>query len=803
MPDTAAKIAELRAEVERHERLYRVENQPEISDEAYDKLVAELAALETKAGVVDPASPTQKIGSDLSEGFRKIEHKQPMYSIDNTYSEADFLAWDEGVRRRLDGEQPAYVCEPKVDGVAISLRYENGRLVYAVTRGDGRRGDDVTANVKTIQAIPHELGQSASRQVAKKNADSSLRLADSPTRRPAVPEVLEVRGEIYMDNADFEAVNAAFLAAEQERVKKAAAVGKTVAARAAYANPRNFTAGTLKQKDPAVTASRPLKFVAHGFGEIQPPPPDSYFDAVQQIAALGLPTSRATRKVATIDQAVEAIRQFNLDRKKLTYNTDGMVVKVDSKQQRDALGYTAKSPRWVIAYKYPAEQVETILNDVTWQVGKAGTLTPVAELAPVLVAGTTVRRATLHNIVNIERLDLHHGDRVTIEKAGEIIPQVLAVDQAKRPHGAKQIRAPKKCPSCGQPVEREVDGPHIYCENPSCPAQLLERIKHFAGRKQMNIDGLGERIIEQLIDTGALKSIPDVYRLTAAQIAGLESEHTRVNKAGETVVSVRKVGQKTADAIIAARDASKQRGLAAVLGSLGARFLGTTNGRKLAEWAGDIDTLFGASVNDIRAALRESDEAETDEDRLKSLAALIREALSATKTDPAAGVEERIERVKTVTGLANRLKEKRVEQLIARFATVEELEAADTEDLYAALRTNTRTAEVLHDFFHSASGRQTFAELRELGVVLVAMTPKRTGDGPLAGKSVVVTGTLPTLGRAEIEEKIVALGGKASGSVSKKTAFVVAGEAAGSKLDKAQSLGVEVIDEAEFLKRFG
>ena len=798
MPESSdKKIAMLRAEIERHERLYRQENKPEISDEAYDKLVAELAEFEAKHGVEDPTSPTKKIGSDLAEGFRKIEHSQPMYSIDNTYSEGELASWDEGVRRRLEGQSPEYVCEPKVDGVALSLRYEKGELVYAVTRGDGRRGDDVTANVRTIAAVPKTLVAGKAKKPAR--GEPGLFVGGEVD---GIPDVLEVRGEVFMENTDFEKVNTDFLAAEAERVTAAAAEGKTVAARAAYANPRNFTAGTLKQKDPAVTASRPLKFVAHGFGEVKPKPADSYYETVEQIAALGLPTSKATRKVASLEDVIKTIRMFDSDRKKLPYNTDGMVVKVDSQRQRDTLGYTSKSPRWVIAYKYPAEQVETRLAGVTWQVGKAGTLTPVAELEPVFVAGTTVRRATLHNIANIEELGLHFGDTVTIEKAGEIIPQVLSADVSKREPKAKKIKAPKKCPSCGAAVEREVDGPHIYCENPNCPAQLVERLKHFAGRKQMNIDGLGERIIEELIDAGKLKSIPDVYRLTAADIAGLESEHTRVNKDGDTVTSVRQVGEKIAANIMASIKTSKTRGLASVLAGLGARFLGNTNGRKLADWAGDVDKLFAAGVSDLRSALRESEDADADEDRLRALAGLIREALTATKADPAEDVKERLEQLKSVTGLAARLREKRVEQIAARFATVEELEASGVDALYAALRTPARTAEVLHDFFQSAVGRGTLNELRSLGLVVADTTAKPAGDGPLTGKSVVVTGTLPTLGRAEIEEKIVSLGGKPSSSVSKKTSFVVAGDAAGSKLDKAKSLGVEVIDEAEFLKRF-
>ena len=808
MPDTAKKkIAKLRAEIERHNQLYYQESRQEISDQEYDLKVKELETLEATHGDAAGESPTQKVGSDLAEGFRKIEHSQPMYSIDNTYNEEDLRAWDEGLQRRLDGEKPTYVCEAKVDGVAISLRYEHGELKYAVTRGDGRRGDDVTANVRTIKQIPHNLTPAKPAKGKTKThavEDDSLFVIDAG-KSSGLPEVIEVRGEIYMDNADFDQINAELLASEKERVEKFAAEGKTTIARAAYANPRNFTSGTLKQKDAAITASRPLKFVAHGFGELKPAPPDSYYEAVQNIAALGLPTSRATRKVKTIDEAIDAIRAFNIERKTLPYNTDGMVVKVDSKAQRDTLGYTSKSPRWVIAYKYPAEQVETTLNDVTWQVGKAGTLTPVAELEPVLVAGTTVRRATLHNIVNIEKLGLHFGDRVTIEKAGEIIPQVLSADESKRPPHAKKVMAPKKCPACDSPVEREADGPKIFCENPSCPAQLLERLKHFAGRKQMNIDGLGEKIIEQLIDAGIIKSIPDLYRLTAEQIANLESEHERVDKkTGETKISIRQVGQKNADAIMASIETSKSRGLASVLASLGARFLGNTYGRRLADWAGDVQKLLDASASDLRAALTGADEENSSEKSLHNLATALAAAIEATNANGSCTeVEDCLQTIKSQKGFGKRLNDDRIASLQSSYSSLEELTLADEDDLFKALRRNVPVAEVLCNFFHSEAGHGTIDQLKSLGVSVTQARNRSVESGPLAGKSVVVTGTLATLGRAEIEEKIVSLGGSPSSSVSKKTAFVVAGDSAGSKLEKARSLNVEVIGEDEFLKRYG
>jgi len=768
MSSVSARVKQLREELDRHNHLYYVEAVPVVTDQEYDRLMTELIDLERKhPDLQSPDSPTQRVGGDLIDAFAKVTHALPMYSIENTYNENDLRAWDESVRKRLDGEQPTYVCEPKVDGVALSVRYEEGNLKHAVTRGDGRVGDDVTANVRTIRSIPLRI----------KSTD--------------VPRVLEVRGEVYMDNATFSRIN------DGQRAE-----GKEI-----YANPRNFTAGTLKQLDPKVTASRDLKFVTHGFGEVEPAFDDSYFGAVKAIEALRLPVSRATRHVANIEEAIETIRAFAHDRTKLPYNTDGMVVKVDSQEQRLTLGYTSKSPRWVIAYKYPAERVQTVLREVTWQVGKNGTLTPVAEMEPVFVAGTTVRRATLHNIVNIEKLDLHLGDTVTIEKAGEIIPQVVSADASKRKPGAPRVSVPKVCPSCGTKVERETDGPHIFCENPSCPAQLLERLKHFCARRQMNVDGLGERILEELINAGALKSIPDIYRLTMEQIAELESEATRVDKkTGETKISLRKVGQKTAESIMKSIEASKQRGLALVLSGVGERFLGTTNGRKLAAWAGDIDALLSASLSDLRKALRETDDADDadDDKNLHALAHQIVTALNSTRGGlfQPDDVEKRLESLKGISGLVRKITDTRIALLKGRFADVDELESADPETMTNALRTNVRTAEVIHEFFRSEAGRALFSELRSLGVKLDEPKSAVPSTGLcFAGMSIVVTGTLQTLDRKAAEDLIVSLGGKTSGSVSKKTAFLVAGASAGSKLDKARELGVEVIDEATFRKR--
>lgn len=670
------RVVELRQQIERHNELYYQQAKQEISDFDYDQLMQELITLETtNPDLLTPDSPSQRVGGAPIEGFSTIEHRQPMYSIDNTYNEEELRAWDERVRKSL-GEDAAiaYVCEPKVDGVALSIRYENGAFTYAVTRGDGRRGDDVSANVRTIRSVPLKLKL---RRDDPRAADGLFSSAD----------VLEVRGEVYMDNADFLKIN--------EKQKE---MGKET-----FANPRNFTAGTLKQLDPKITRSRNLKFVAHGFGEVEPPLDDSYFESMQQIKSTGLPIAADLKRFGSIDEVAEWIKAFAGKRVSLPYNTDGMVVKVDSREHRETLGYTSKSPRWVIAYKYPAEQVQTTLNDVTWQVGKNGTLTPVAELEPVFVAGTTVKRASLHNIEQIQRLDLHIGDTVTVEKAGEIIPQVVGVDATKRKKGSVLVSAPGKCPSCGTPVEKEPDGPYIRCENPACPTQLKERLRHFTARAQMNIDRLGEALIDQLVDAGKVKTFADIFRVTK-----------------EDLLSLERMGEKSADNVIASIASSKDRPLDRVLAGIGVRHVGNTVSRLLANAFGSFDGIAGATL----------------------------------------------EQLSTLDGVGDVI------------------------------------AQAVFDFVHSEVGQQTIADLKSVGI-----DPKqeRSTDAEqiLAGQSIVVTGTLAKFDRHQIEELILSLGGKAAGSVSKKTSFVVAGENAGSKLDKAQSLGVPVLTEDEFLAKIG
>jgi len=659
------RLKKLREELNRHNYLYYFGAKPEISDREYDRLMAELIEMETAhPELVTPDSPSQRVGGQPIEGFATVEHAVPMMSIDNTYDEASVREFDERVRKGLGGERPSYVLEPKVDGVSASLRYEDGVLVLAATRGDGRRGDDMTANARTIRSIP-------------------LRLTDRE-----IPGILEVRGEVYMPNAEFQRLN-----------KEREAEGEAL-----FANPRNATAGTLKQLDSRVVAKRRLRFVAHGLGQVEPLPTESYWEWIKLLRKWGVPIAEHTRLAKDVDEAIKEIEEFAKVRGTLPYQTDGMVVKVDSLAQRRQLGATSKAPRWVIAFKYPAEQVQTVLKEVLWQVGKGGTLTPVAALMPVFVGGTTVRSSTLHNVEQIERLGLMIGDTVVIEKAGEVIPYVVQAVREKRPKDAKEIVRPKECPSCGAIVEQEEDTPYIRCVNPACPAQLKERVRWFCGRNQMDIENLGEALVDQLVDANLVKTFADIYRLKKEQLIDLE-----------------RMGEKSAQNVIDAIAASRERGLDRLLAGLGIRHVGSRVAYVLASHFGSLDAIGKASEEELSAV----------------------------------------------------------------------------NDIGPAI------ADSVHDSFHNEAGLEAIRQLKAVGIDPKMEKPAGVGQLLLAGQTVVVTGTLEHFERKEIEDIIVQLGGKASGSVSKKTSFVVAGEGAGSKLGKAKELGVPMLTEAEFMKKVG
>ena len=665
----ADRVAALRELLERANRAYYVDADPIMSDLDFDARLEELEALETaRPELADPDSPTRRVGGEPVSGFESATHAVPMTSIDNTYSVEDLEAWHERVLKGLadlEVEAVGLVCDPKIDGVAISLRYEAGLLVSATTRGDGTTGDVITGNVRAMRSIP-------------------IRLAvDDP------PAVVEIRGEIVMPNDSFERVNA-----ERE------AAGEPL-----FANARNSTAGTLKSLDPKVTASRGLRFIAHGRGETIGLEIETYSGFLERIRSWGVPANAHSKAFTSIDEVVGRVEAFQEERAGLAYGVDGMVIRVDRFDLQAELGATAKAPRWAIAFKYPAEQATTTLLEVEWQVGKGGTLTPRATMEPVHVAGTTVRHATLHNIEEIRRKDLRIGDRVIIEKAGEIIPQVVAAIVGERRGEEREIEVPVACPACGGGVEQE--GPKLFCIGPECSAQFREKLKWFVGRDQMDVDGLGEKLVDQLVDADLVHHFADLFRLERDDLLGLE-----------------RMGEKSADNLLAGLEVARSRGLSRVLAGMGIRHIGASAAKVLARGFPDADALMEASIE-----------------------------------------------------------------------TLEEL--PDFGEI---------TARSLHEHLAADSTRDAFRRLSDAGVSLASELHRDPEDddatvveSPFAGKTIVITGTFEAFGRKELAERLEGLGATVTGSVSKKTDLVVAGEKAGSKLKKAADLGIETWDEARLL----
>lgn len=538
------KVQKLREEIEHHNYLYYVETSPKISDQKFDALLKELEELEEKyPDLRTPDSPTQRVGGQPLEGFVQVEHVVPMLSIDNTYNEDELREFDKRVRKGLDGDEPDYVVELKVDGVAIAIIYENGVLARGATRGDGVTGDDITTNLRTIHALP-------------------LRLKDSP------PERLEVRGEVFMHKSELARIN-----------KEREEAGEPL-----YANPRNTTAGTLKQLDPKAVARRRLTLFVFDIAPIEGVPRTPHIQTLKNLAKWGLPVNKHHKHCNRIDEVLVAIEEWRTRRHELDYETDGMVVKINDPAQRDRLGSTSKSPRWIIAYKFPAEVKATRLNDIRVQVGKSGTLTPVAELEPVVLAGTTVRRASLYNFEDLERRDLRVGDTVEVQKAGEIIPQVLRYVPEKRPKGTRRFKAPTKCPECGGDVHKDPDGAYTRCLNLACPAQVKERLQYYASRGAMDIEGMGPAVIEQLVAQQLVRDPADLYELTAEQLEDLE-----------------RMGKKSAQNLIDGIESSKKRPLHRLINGLGIRHVGGRTAEILADHFGSMDALMKASVDELEA----------------------------------------------------------------------------------------------------------------------------------------------------------------------------------------------------------
>ncbi len=677
----AEKIEQLRDEIREHDYRYYVLVQPTISDAQYDKLMRELRELEEKhPELQSPDSPTQRAGGAPIDGFEHVTYSVPMLSVDNTYSEQELRDFDERVMKGLGGESCRYFVDPKIDGVAASVRYENGLLALVATRGDGTVGDDITHTAKTIRAIPLKL----------RRPNRTQRAAGLSPRGASFPEVLEVRGEIYWPLKAFERFN-----------KKREQAGEPT-----FANPRNATAGTLKQLDPQSIAGRRLSFMAHGFGQMVGADFETQSELFEQLKDWGIPASPHAATHDTIDDVLGMIHEWDHKRHELDYLTDGLVVKVDSLAQRQKLGATSKYPRWCIAYKFAAEQAETLLQHVTFQVGKLGTITPVAELKPVLLAGTTVKRASLHNFDQVERLGLRIGDTVIIEKAGEIIPQVVSVVISKRSRRGKPIERPQSCPVCRGNVAQDENGVYLRCINPSCPAQLRERLIFFCGRNQMDIEGAGPALIDQLLSAELIHGYADLFRLEQKRAQLLELE---------------RLADKSVDNLLRGIAAAKKRPLARLLAALNIQHIGATTAELLADYFVDMDSLMRAGEDELLA----------------------------------------------IDGIGPEL------------------------------------ASSLRRFLDSPAGKQAIRDLQAVGVNMRQPRTKARTDQPLAGKTVVVTGTLENLSRKEIETLIKELGGKATSSVTKNTDLLLAGKKAGSKLAKAKELGVETLNETEFMKLIG
>jgi len=664
--DLDKKIESLREKIRHHEYLYYVLDNPEISDDEFDKLMRQLKDAETEhPKLITADSPTQRVGGKPREGFVKVPHSSPMLSLDNTYSEEELRGWERRVHELSGRKDVDYVCELKLDGMSLALIYEDGKLARGITRGDGSVGEDVTLNVRTVRSIP-------------------LSIPKEKLKKAGIPADFEVRGELLMPTVSFKKIN-------EERERNGLPT---------FANPRNFTAGTVRQLDSNITAERRLDY----FPYILLQNGRTYFDhhskTLAALDAAGFKVNPNRKLVRSMDEVWAFIQQWEEKRDSLPYEIDGIVVKVDRISLQDELGFTGKAPRWAIAYKYAARAGITELESVRWQVGRTGKLTPVAELVPVAIGGTTVRNATLHNVDEIERLGIKIGDWVQVERGGDVIPKVAKViDDKDHPRGKTEIEIPERCPVCGNKVVRTEGEVDYRCVNANCPAKLLGTILHFASRGVMNIDGMGDALVSQLTERGLVKNVADLYKLTKTDLLSLE-----------------RMGDKSAQNVLDELENSKRLPLERVIYGLGIRMVGERTAQFLAE----------------------------------------------------------------------------------HFGSMEALESAGVEELQNVNEVGPRIAESIVEFFGIAANRKLIDRLREAGLTLAGQKKER--GTKLAGKTFVLTGTLPTLTRDEARKMIEDAGGKVTGSVSKKTGYVVAGADAGSKLDKAKELGVEVIDEKAMTK---
>ncbi|MEP6667830.1 MAG: NAD-dependent DNA ligase LigA [Chthoniobacter sp.] len=743
MPNVHSRIDQLRQQIEEHNRRYYDEATPTIADAEYDALFRELRDLETAhPEFLTPDSPTQRVGEKATAGFEQVRHGVPMLSLDNLFAKEGFESlrkWIASVEKLVPGETLEWLVEPKVDGLAVSLRYEDGLFTRGATRGDGETGDDITDNLKTLRSVPLRLhGKSA-------------------------PEVLEVRGEVYLPVAGFQRIREEMIAAGEEP----------------FANARNTAAGTLKQLDPALVAQRPLEIVLYGLGEISTDLPPTQAALLEWMKAFGLRTPKFTRVCHTAEEVMAAIEELDSIRDTFGYETDGAVIKLNSLEQRERVGYHSRAPKWAKAWKYVAEQAETKLNGITVQVGRTGVLTPVAELEPVLLRGSTISRATLHNEDEIKRKDIRIGDTVVIEKAGEVIPAVVKVVLEKRPPHTPPFdflaHIGGKCPVCGSTVKRDPDFAAWVCENVNCPAQLTRRLEYFAKRGALDIDGLGGIVADKLVERGLVRDPLDLFDLKLEQLGPLNlgtDEEPRV------------FGEKNATKVLGAIERAKTLPLARWLHALAIPEVGEETAHDLAKHHPTIEAVRdSASLRDVVALARLHTEADGANPRA-------RHNKEATAMEKQQLATHHAELQAEANAAGRRL-------LDAAFAAPAKKKGATDADVVTVV--GPVVAQAALDWFASEMGRETLKRLHHLQIAPAGSSPG-AGDQVFAGQTFVLTGTLEKMSRNEASEKIRALGGNVSSSVSRKTSYVVAGPGAGSKLEDAQALGVTVLTEDQFLE---
>lgn len=768
----AVRAAELRQKLEDASYRYHVLDEPNIPDAEYDRLLRELDELEAAhPELVTPDSPTQRVGSAPSAKFAEVGHAIPMLSLGNAFSEEEVRDFVRRIDEKLDHGELAFSAEPKLDGLAISLRYEHGMFVQGATRGDGASGEDVTPNLRTVKAIPLKL------------------------RGKGWPDVLEVRGEVYMPRADFEKYN------ERARLHG----GKVLA------NPRNGAAGSLRQLDPRITAQRPLSFYAYALGVVEGGElPPTHSATLKKLREWGFPVSPLNDVVKGADGLLDYYRRIGGKRDGLPFDIDGVVYKLDDYAGQREMGFVSRAPRWAIAHKFPAQEQSTTVEAIEIQIGRTGAATPVARLAPVQVAGVTVTNATLHNADQIARLDVRVGDTVIVRRAGDVIPEVVGVIAEQRPAGARLWSMPTHCPVCGSEIVRE-EGEAVWrCSGElSCPAQRKETIRHFASRRAMDIEGLGDRFVEELCDLGYVESVADLYKLTLEDL--LEMKRRADERDGTTPETVKagKIATRWAENLVAAIDRSRDATLERFLFALGIEHVGESTAKALAQWFGDLELIrrmpwpLFKHVPDIGGEVARALGHFFDQPgNQQAIDALLARGVKLSDTHaPDAKLRESLNLSALLAGLEiPKITEVRAKQLAAAFPSVDAVCDAPAHQFVAA-GLPAEAANALAGWLEDQGNAGLLHASGEMLARLLEITPhSQTGEaGPLDGKTVVLTGGLSSMSRDEAGEKLAALGAKVAGSVSKKTSFVVAGEAAGSKLAKAQELGVEIWDEDKLL----